>query len=781
MKPRKEKAQFVVNSALLEELGERLVGKPEIALAELVKNSYDADAKECAIILSSDFIQVRDDGHGMTESEFKGNWMMISSPEKGRLRFSRKYDRSMAGSKGVGRFSARYLGNRAILETVADDPRLGTRTRLSATFDWRKINTAEYITSVVIPYTVEEVDFTVALGTKLTINDLRPEASQIATTSLKSDLIKLTNPAAGLEKPPFKWNRKSLTPDKDPGFSVKFESEDPDDWGSVADPIQKDILDAYVGRVRLTVDETGKLDFKVFWRGHVKALEVGSFRIDDINKHFTANFLRKKGEKKQKSSALGEFKYLPVATKLNSPVFLDLRFFPQRKGTFTDLGLNGSVAKSWIRDNASFAIVDNNFTMAAYADAGSDWLGIDASKAINERSWQSIFTEELYCMGPGIKQDTQKNPMLALPRGSQLIGRVHIATRKMSADVDGESGAWLQPNMDRESLKTNEAFNLLWHISRFAVELLAHFDRKTRLEAEEEKYAKDSAEAKNGLAIAINELRASTLIEPDYKEKVVAQLEAVGARFVEAQAYEKDARISLELMAMMGVMAGFMTHEFEKAMHTLQAAAASLRDLEILDPKLKVAAANVARHELALANYLDYMRVFVERARDPVPQSFKANAQVSLAVKTLNPIASSHNVSIEVVIDRKLDGPKMPVAAYIGIVINLVSNALKALVPKIGKEGRNIRIYATNDLFNHILVVSDNGVGIPAYLRNRIWDPLFSTTPGNDEDNPLGTGLGLGLSVVSQVVKKMKGKIELLDDASNGFMTSFKVTLPLDQ
>ena len=40
---------FTIDAELLRELGERLVGKPHIALAELVKNSYDADATEVTI------------------------------------------------------------------------------------------------------------------------------------------------------------------------------------------------------------------------------------------------------------------------------------------------------------------------------------------------------------------------------------------------------------------------------------------------------------------------------------------------------------------------------------------------------------------------------------------------------------------------------------------------------------------------------------------------------------------------------------------------------------
>jgi hypothetical protein len=51
-----------VDSALLRELGERLVGKPHIALAELIKNSYDADAKSVSVRFGNDSIVVADDG-----------------------------------------------------------------------------------------------------------------------------------------------------------------------------------------------------------------------------------------------------------------------------------------------------------------------------------------------------------------------------------------------------------------------------------------------------------------------------------------------------------------------------------------------------------------------------------------------------------------------------------------------------------------------------------------------------------------------------------------------
>ena len=51
-------AKFQADSALLRELGERLVGQPHIALAELIKNAYDADATRCTISIDKDRITV---------------------------------------------------------------------------------------------------------------------------------------------------------------------------------------------------------------------------------------------------------------------------------------------------------------------------------------------------------------------------------------------------------------------------------------------------------------------------------------------------------------------------------------------------------------------------------------------------------------------------------------------------------------------------------------------------------------------------------------------------
>ena len=780
--PRKEQARFTISTALLEELGERLVSRPEIALAELIKNSYDADAHECKIVLGAQEIVVADDGHGMTEGQFLKNWMVVSSQSKGALRYSRRYHRAMAGSKGIGRFSARFLGNAVTLESVALDELEGSRTRLVAAFNWDEITQHDSIAEVKIDYTIEEVADGIPLGTTLTISQLRREAQLISASVVKTDILRLTNPITGLEPPPFQTKgRTARKAPVDPGFSVVF----PEETGGSDDmtpSLQEQILAAYVARVRIEVDEQGDLTYQVYWRGDDAPIAQDTFPIAKLAKGLVAEKIKgKPGQPQDDRGLIEDVKFiqqLPLAIGLHSPVFIDLRFFPKRKGTFSKTGVDGRRALKWIHDHASFALVDNHFAMNSYG-AGSDWLGIDASKSRNQRDWQSIFTPAFFPMSARDKADPGRNPMLALPRGSQLIGRVHVATSKRPSTHQDDSDEWLQPNMDRESLRENGAFRLLWHVCRFAAELIAHFDRTIRLEEKERADAAADREAKTGLSRAIEEIKTSREIEPQFRQRIVQQLRIAQARYAETAQYESEARVSLEMMAMMGVLAGFMTHEFEKAMRSLRDAVELMRGVGGKSGPVATAASQIEEMEASLAHYMDYMRLFIGKARTPKPQDFKAQAQVSLVVDTLSKIAESHHIKVAVDIDRGLAGPVMPLAAYHGIVVNLVSNALKALVPKVSTEQRRVRLYATNDGARHILVCADNGIGIPEYLRNRIWDPLFTTTSADDDDNPLGSGLGLGLSVVRQVVREMHGAIELMETPPPGFVTAFRVTLPL--
>ena len=127
---------FTVDAALLQELGERLIGRAHIAVAELIKNAYDADAIRCDIRFDEDGITIADDGHGMSEREFLDHWMRIGTTHKVEQETSRLLNRVLTGSKGIGRLSAQFLASEMELwSTSVDRP----DQALYAIVDWKNI------------------------------------------------------------------------------------------------------------------------------------------------------------------------------------------------------------------------------------------------------------------------------------------------------------------------------------------------------------------------------------------------------------------------------------------------------------------------------------------------------------------------------------------------------------------------------------------------------------------------------------------------------------------
>ncbi|MBK7427747.1 MAG: sensor histidine kinase [Saprospiraceae bacterium] len=104
------------------------------------------------------------------------------------------------------------------------------------------------------------------------------------------------------------------------------------------------------------------------------------------------------------------------------------------------------------------------------------------------------------------------------------------------------------------------------------------------------------------------------------------------------------------------------------------------------------------------------------------------------------------------------------------VFMNILSNSLYALKGKYGNvSGGKITIHAKN-FENHIEIeFMDNGPGIPEDVRNRIFDPFYTT-------KPVGEGTGLGLSIVYKIIESHKGHITV--DSEPGEWTKFTIKLP---
>ena len=134
---------FRPRARLLQLLGDELIGSPRLAVFELVKNAYDADADTVRVILENidapeASIIVEDDGEGMTLDTIRNIWLVPGHDHRARQRAEMRRTRKgrlPLGEKGLGRFAAHKLGNRIEVVTRAD-----AQPECVVSIDWRSSN-----------------------------------------------------------------------------------------------------------------------------------------------------------------------------------------------------------------------------------------------------------------------------------------------------------------------------------------------------------------------------------------------------------------------------------------------------------------------------------------------------------------------------------------------------------------------------------------------------------------------------------------------------------------
>ncbi len=732
---KKGTASFQTQGRLLQELGERLVAKTDVALLELIKNAYDADATECRVIVKSDRVEIVDDGHGMTEQEFLDNWMQIATPEKQHVRVSHRYQRHVTGSKGIGRFAVRFLGRHLRLETTADDPKAnGSRMLLTTTFDWKRIDASSRLHAVMIEYEVSPAPKDLKTGTRLIIGQLRAPGNIQLGKDERTELLSIVDPYSGLETRGFGRLGNSA---KDPGFRVMLtESSEKGE----SDLVSAVLNNAYA---RLTIEHNG---------AHVKVI---------IRHKDGRTLLRRK---------------FPYQSHIKGGFFADIRYCPRRAGLFQGTSIDGRYVWRWLRHKGGIGIVDHGFRIRPYGFEDDDWLNLGLDSGYNRRAWRADIMKSLYPMPPEASSQPKQNPMLYLPNFHQLLGAVFVQS---SQEASSRRPTCLTPSMDREGFVENEAFRDLRNLVRTGLEMLAYADHAEQRHIEEEDREKKAQELRADLREATAYIKTVPGLSPHDRQTVIAQFTTLSKQLEDVEDYQQIVAGKLDMMAMLGVMAGVVTHEMQRILNGLDRLLARLTSIASRDKETEAALAEVKETRKTLVGQLDYSTAFIGSVQKTgaALEPINARASVSLAVRQFQQFVNDRGISVKIEIEDGVMTPPLPRALYNGVVLNLFTNALKATMGGVeaAPESR-IVVKAWNDQKRHVLEIADTGVGIPPRLQKRIWDPLFTTTSAQDY-NPLGSGMGLGLTLVKKIVTDVKGKIVLVGPPP-GFRTCFHVEFP---
>lgn len=722
------KLHFTVDAGLLFQLGEQLVARRSIALGELIKNSYDADATRVDVTFlditqPNGTIVVKDDGHGMTFEEIERSWMRIAYSDKIRSHRSRIFCRPLSGAKGIGRFACRRLAQALDLDSVAVRPDK-TRERVHVKFDWQEFTSGRPIDRVGVNYSREPVDDTMPTGVTLTLQRVRDIWTREDASELTRDIVTLTSPF------PDKQQTNAKTPkgcQADPGFQIALLSEEfPEQSGSLSEQFL-----ANAWRLEGEVSQSGFPRYTLSIPGR---REKRSFKPSDGNE--------------QPWFALKGCRFI-------------IYFMVYKTDFVEGTGINLRTAITYGRDHGGVRIYLDNFRVFPYGDPGDDWLGLDQLKA--SRSTRLPSMVETAARG-------LRRPLLNIPGNNQLFGAVYISQTKHPG---------LQLTINRERLIEGEAFYDLIEFVRTGIYWLTVEYARVNTRSREDK--NEQAEQAKQVSETIERIEEAVKNRPEINEDVreeVLHLVGQAREAVREREQEQISELSLlRILASAGTMIVLFAHQLrglvdglERIYHDLQYFSGSLvgqsrRDYSELLEELNEWRSNVEDQ----AKQIGVLVGYDSRSRR---RRLVVNQVVEGVYRPLSGYTRRFGVDVENDVPPYLRTPPMFEAELHALLLNLFTNALKAVR---NQPIRRIRIDAHQADNSLIIRMLDTGVGLDVAQREAVFRPLVTTsTP----DPVLGVGTGIGLAVVGDIMYGYRGEAKFVD-AESPWMTAIELVFPL--
>lgn len=718
---------FSVDSALLRELGERLVGRPHIALAELVKNSYDADATKVIIRIQPSRIEVIDNGHGMTSTEFESFWMRVGSPHKQEKRVSRDLHRPMTGSKGVGRLAVQFLARKLELRTVA---KAKADRELLATVNWDEAVRAPDLTKAVAR--CQEILPATSFpngsdhGTAVALIGLNQSWDSQTISELAREIWWL--------QPPFRSN-PLLVSDQQRAFAIELEGTDEKALARFDDDMRA-FLDIWYARlVGKLVDSQGN-------GAHSTVQLTLEFADGKVMKH---NYPAPKQDIHS-----SEFEIRLYHLKYRQP-----------------RGIAVSEAREYLNRFGGVHVYDAGFHLPYYGP-DTDWLHTEIDHS-HRRSVSELLPAELQV----------SEGMNFLPTLSRILGIVHVDTakeREAAAAVGREeTGDYLQIQVTRDRLVDNRAFRSLRDMVRYALDFYAMEEAKR---AYRRAAALREVEPVSRKFERVDEVLAQhkkDLPKPLYEELRSHVKEAIQASETEAEATVRKAGL-LGSLATAGIASLAYQHEATQQFRLLEEAVDRLRGLRIKDK-------SAARRTAEIA---DYLAEWVQRARATralfshllekqsreVRDRYKARSLVNGVVDRMTVLLRGATIETSEV-EETLLLPKATFAEWAAIFQNVILNALNAMIDS---RVKRISISSRAHGRARAVLVQDTGSGADLSKADDLFGPFVRKLRLSAERRALGLGgTGLGLTIVRMIANNAGCTVRFVKP-DKGYSTAFELS-----
>jgi len=714
-------ARFTVDAALLRELGERLVGKPHIALAELVKNSYDADATEVIITFGKDSITVTDNGDGMSPGEFVSHWLRVGTTHKqNRMVTERK--RNVTGSKGVGRLSVQFLGDG--LELISRSKY--NPSQFSATVDWAGARESGDL--VEAGANVVEADELTAIGGKF------EHGTSVKISGLKKiwyidDLEDLAKELWFL-KPPQQL------------FDLSDASQIPDIFDVRLEGVKQEALKKFSKQMNQALNNwiaviEGRLE-----NGKSGGLNTVKVRFKD-GEEFDATY-------KPLTTALDQAKFKIYVFKLSG----------KQAG-----GVQVGDARGYFKKFGGVHIYDNGFRLPFYGGGEQDWLKleVDHSHRINKSQ----------LLPANLQVQSGLND---LPTNARIFGVVEISTsleRVAASEEEVLQGNYLNVQVTRDRLIDNDAFDELEHTVRWAIDFYAmrSFERRQIVIASERLEIPDTRAKVSEIR---QELFQISLTSPP---QISSKIEAVSKKFEQLEALEsqrvaafEEERILLAALATTGMAAIAMEHELSKELTLLDDIRGKLNQgVTISDQSELLGSLNSWAERTANARKL-FSPVMHETDREK-RHEFNARKLINRVIDNSGVLLRQVDIKNEVPDSLKL--PPATFAAWNSILQNVLINAVNAMLTSVHRE---IKCTGIVEDGGGVINILDTGVGVRLQDSEDLFKPFIRRLEIPEERKALGLGgMGMGLTIVKMVADSIPCQVSF-EHPVGDYKTSFKIS-----
>lgn len=220
-----------------------------------------------------------------------------------------------------------------------------------------------------------------------------------------------------------------------------------------------------------------------------------------------------------------------------------------------------------------------------------------------------------------------------------------------------------------------------------------------------------------------------------------------------------------ERLTTLGKLTATVSHELRNPLGTIQAALCTIEDcLKRDEPlhavrSLALAERSINRCTRIIEELNDYARIkrldYAESSVDGWVQSVFDDQAIPDGIKCELDLSSG--------VRAEFDKEKMRQA-----VINLLSNAVHALLEYEGVEEKLLHVSTLGFDSEYEIRIRDNGVGMTDETADRVFEPLYSTK---------GFGVGLGMVIVKNIVEQHHGKISIQSEKGRGTLVTLRLPI----